>query len=232
MTVINANEITVDTVSTAAKLGEVIVSADKRSTSETPLTDAQRIRRVILPVGHWGNLTAGTVGLDDSYKKVQGLTDILTAGMRSIANSYLKEMLSENDSLRTVALADFTVSSLLAWSTETAASRGALTVTKEEIEKWFPTSKLFGVMQARGVTEGKGTAYTDFMGKRLSALAAKNHGLENDEGANKLIVLLEADAATAGDSIAIELVGRLASIAKKYLAKTKESATAINMDNL
>jgi len=232
MTVINTNEVTVDTVATAAKIGEIIVSADKRSTTETPLTDAQRIRRVILPVGHWGNLTAGVADLEGTYKKVQGLTDILTNGLRSIANSYLKETLAENEGIRTVSLADFTVASLLAWSSETAASRGALTVSKEEIEKWFLTSKLFGVMAARGIAEGKGTAYTEFMGKRLSALAAKNHGIKDEAACAKLVVLLEADIATPGDSIATELVGRLAHISKTFAARTKESATAITMDNL
>jgi len=232
MTVINTNEVTVDTVATPAKLGEIIVSADKRSTTENPLSDAQRIRRVVLPSGHWGNLTAGVADLEGTYKKVQGLTDILVSGLRSIANSYLKETLSENDGMRTVSLADFTVASLLAWSTETAASRGALTISKEDIEKWFPTSKLFAVMQARDAAEKKGTAYTDFMGKRLSALAAKNHGIKDDVGCAKLVVLLEADIATPGDSIATELVGRLAHIGKTFAAKTKELATAITMDNL
>jgi hypothetical protein len=232
MTIINSNEVTVDTVATAAKLGEIIVSADKRSTSENPLSDAQRIRRVVLPAGHWGNLTAGTIGLDTSFKPIQSLTDILTSGLRSIANAYLKETLAENEGALTVALADFSVSNLLAWSSETAASRGALTVTKEEIERWFPTSKLFAAMAARGTAEGKGTAYTDFMGKRLSALAAKNHGIKDEAGATKLIVLLADDTATAGDSIATEMVGRLAHIGKSFAAKTKESSSSITMDNL
>jgi len=87
-------------------------------------------------------------------------------------------------------------------------------------------------MQARDAAEKKGTAYTDFMSKRLSALAAKNHGIKDETGCAKLVVLLEADIATPGDSIATELVGRLAHIGKTFAAKTKELATAITMDNL
>lgn len=216
MTTINNTEVTIDTVATPAKIGEIILSADRRSTKEKPLSDAERIRRAVLPAGIWGNISASANGTT-----VQGLTDILTNGLKALGNSRLKDILEENPMQRTIALKDFSVSALLAWSEETAASRGALTFDRDAVIEWFPSTKLHETMKA------KGQQYIDFMQQRLAALAAKNHGLKKAEDADKLIALLADDE---DNGICPELIARLAHISKSLSAR-KEAET-ISMDDL
>jgi hypothetical protein len=221
MTIVNAKELTIDTTPVAANIGEVIISADKRATTGKTLTDSERIRRVVIPAGHWGNLE-GTI---DSLK-LQALTDVLTTGLKSIASARLRDTLSENPMARTVALADYTVPSLLSWSEETASSRGSLTFTREQVEEWFPTSNLATDMKARS------QAHYDLILKRLAALSAKNHGITKPEDALKLQTLLANDAAAATtdeQAIVGELIQRLAHIEKTLSARVE---TAISMDDI
>jgi predicted transcriptional regulator len=219
MTIINnaltqAQEVTIDTVVTQSlKLGEIPVKADRRSTTEKPVPEDQRIRRVVLPSGHWGTLSVSING-----EVSQGLTDVLTAGLRKIADERLKEWLSEQPLARTVALADYTVAALLSWNAETAAARGALTVSKEEVEKWYATSKL----QAKMAAIGKPAI--ELLAKRTAALAAKNHGLASEDEANKLITLLADDA---DNSVAAELIQRCTHIAKQFQAKKAEKTFSL-----
>lgn len=213
MSIINNTELTIDTVTPTLSIGQIQVSADKRGKE---LSDSERIRRVVLPANHWGNLTAT---LDGS--PVQGLTDVLTSGLRTIANARLRDFLSENPMARTVAAADYSIASLLAWSNETASTRGSITFEREQVEAWFPTSKLFAAMAA------KGKQFQDFVGNRLATLAAKNHGLKKEEDAYKLMALLSDDSESP---LAIELIQRLEHIAKSLAART--SASAISMDDL
>jgi hypothetical protein len=221
MTTINNTEVTIDTVATPAKIGEIILSADRRSTKEKPLTDAQRIRRAILPANYWGNLEASAISATGEVTKVQGLTDVLMNGLRGIANARLKDSLDENPMLRTIALKDYTVSALLAWSEETAASRGALTFDRDAVLEWFPKTKLHAAMVE------KGTQFVELVQNRLAALAAKNHGLKKAEDAEKLIVLLADDAE---NGICPDIIARLAHISKSLAARTAE--TTLSLDDL
>lgn len=217
MTIINNAEATIDTTATEASIGQIIVSADRRGTKDKPLTDAERIRRVILPAGHWGELSAGLLNTtNQQYQQAQGLTDLLRNALRDIANARLKDTLSENPQQRTVALSDYTVGALLAWNADTASSRGSITFTREQVEQWFPTSKLAAAMAA------KGAQWVEFVSKRLATLAAKNHGLKKPEDADKLIVLLADDADTA---IVGELIQRLTHISKSLQQRTADSLT-------
>ena len=215
MSIINTKEATIDTVSPELKLGEIMVSADRRSSKEKPLTDAERIRRVVLPAGIWGELSASTDGTP-----MQGLTDVLRQALRDIANARLKDTLAEQPLQRTVALADYTVGALLAWNADTASSRGSITFTREQVEEWFPTSALFAAMAK------KGQQYVDFIGKRLATLAAKNHGLKEAKDADKLMVLLADDANSA---IGSELIQRLGHISKSLTARTVDN---LSLDDL
>ena len=211
--ILNTTELTIDTVTPALTLGQIQVSADKRGKE---LSDAERIRRVVIPANHWGNLSASMNG-----SASQGLTDILVTGLKTIAAARLRDYLTEQPLARTVALADYTVSSLLAWSNDTSSSRGSITFEREQVEAWFPTSKLFTVMAL------KGKGFTDFVGNRLATLAAKNHGLKLPSDADKLITLLADDSDTP---LASELIQRLAHISKALSAKT--AATTVSMDDL
>lgn len=214
MTIINNTEITIDTVTPALTLGQIQVSADKRGKD---LSDSERIRRVVLPANHWGTLNVIHNGATS-----QGLTDVLTNGLRTIANARLRDFLQENPLARTVAASDYTVTALLSWSNDTATSRGSITFEREQVETWFPSSRLFTAMSA------KGKQYSDFVGNRLATLAAKNHGLKTPEDADKLITLLADDSETP---LVSELIQRLAHISKSLAAKVDTKKT-ISMDDL
>jgi hypothetical protein len=204
MSIINTKELTIDTVTPSLKLGEI----------QKPLTDAERIRRVVLPANHWGTFSASMENTPS-----QGLTDILTIGLKAIANDRLRDFLSENPLARTVAAADYTISALLAWSADTASSRGSITFTREQVEEWFPSTALHTAMTA------KGAQFVDFVKNRLATLAAKNHGLKSEDDANKLITLLAADA---DQPLAAELIQRLNHIAKGFAAKTAKPALSLD----
>ncbi len=132
MSLISNTLVSVDTVVPTLSIGQIQVSADRRSTSTNKLTDAQRIRRVVLPAGHWGELK-GSLNGDAS----QSLTDLLRVALVGVANDRLRDILAEAPDTRTVELASFTVSSLLAWNAESAVSRGSFTFTREQVEEWF-----------------------------------------------------------------------------------------------
>lgn len=215
MTVLNNSttaEVTIDTVTPTLKLGELQLSADRRGKE---LTDAERIRRVVLPSGHWGEL-AGTLAGTAS----QGLTDVLREALKAIGSARLRDTLAENPLARTVALSDYSVPALLTWNAETATSRGSITFTREQVEEWFPTSSIYSAMTT------KGAQWAEFVGKRLATLAAKNHGLKKPEDADKLAVLLEQDATSA---IGAELIQRLQHISKSLQQRT---ADALSLDDL
>lgn len=219
MTLINNSitaAITIDTVTPTLKLGEIQLSADRRAgKGQTQLSDAERIRRAVLPAGHWGEL-AGTISGTPS----QGLTDVLREALKAIGSARLRDTLAEEPMARTVALADYTVAALLSWNAETASSRGSITFTREQVEEWFPSSAVCAVMTA------KGAQWVDFLLKRLATLAAKNHGLKKPEDADKLIALLSDDADSA---IGSELIQRLSHISKSLTTRT---ADALSLDDL
>jgi hypothetical protein len=215
MTTINQTEVTIDTTTTELALGQILVSADRRGTKEKPLSDSERIRRVILPANAWGELTASADGTP-----MQGLTDVLRNALRDIASARLKDTLAESPLQRTVALKDYTIGALLAWNEETASSRGSITFTREQVEQWFPTSALHAAMKE------KGAQWVDFISKRLATLAAKNHGLKKPEDADKLVVLLAEDA---NSGIGSELIQRLSHISKSLQQRTTD---ALSLDDL
>ena len=214
MAIINAKELTIDTVASPLTIGEVMVSADRRTSKEKPLSESERIRRVVIPAGHWGTLTGAANGTP-----AQGLTDILTNGLKAIAGARLRDFLQESPLARTVALSDYTVTALLAWSEETASSRGALTFDRDDVEAWYPTSRVFAAMSA------KSAQHVEFLKGRLCALAARNHGIKNPDDAAKLMVLLSADA---DSSVGSELIQRLAHIERNLNARKLDATISID----
>lgn len=213
-------EISIDTVPSELTLGQIPVNADHRSSKEKPLTDAERVRRVTLPAGHWGELEGSING-----ERSKALGELLRAAVREVANQRLRDHLAEQPLSRRVLASDYTVAALLAWNESTAGSRGSITFTREQIEAWYPTTKLFAAM-AR-----KGQQFADFIGKRLAALAARQHGLKDEKDALKLLTLLGDDAASdqPAAALAIELVTRLQGIAKSLATRQQE---AISMDDI
>jgi hypothetical protein len=209
----------IQTVAPSINLGEVMLSADRRSTKETPLTDAQRIRRVVLPANHWGNISASMEGTSS-----QALTDVLREKLREIGSLRLKDTLEETPMLTSVPLEQYTVPALLAWSEETATSRGSLTFTRQQAEEWF-TNKLWPAISGKYQPE-KQAAYCGFLKNRYGALAAKNHGLAEVADATKLIALIPE--ALAADTISVEIVGRLTHIEKALTAKAKEATVSMS----
>jgi hypothetical protein len=208
--ILNNQETPISTTVPVLSIGEIQLSADRRSSKETKLTDAERIRRAVLPANHWGELSASSNG-----NASQGLTDILRNALRDIGSARLKDALSENPMLRTIALSDYTVTALLSWNTETASSRGSITFTREDIEEWLPTSKIISSIKTT-----KGEQWAEFISKRLATLAAKNHGLKKAEDADKLVVLLADDSESTMGS---ELIQRLTHISKSLSAKKEEN---------
>lgn len=210
------------------ELGEVMVSADKRnSKGEKELSDSERIRRVVLPKDCWQPIEATIAGT-----KSQGLTDILRGALRGIANDRLRDKLAEEPQLQQVALTDFTISSLLAWSEETASSRGSLTFTREQVEEWYKDSATKKNLAAKWMAAGKSPdqmkQLSSFAEKRFATLAAKNHGLKDAADADKLMALVAPEDAETG--IGADVVGRIAHISKTLAAKAAEAA--VSMDDL
>lgn len=216
MTILNDTSITIDTVQPNLTIGQIQLSADRRSTKEKPLTDADRIRRAVLPANTWGELSASS-----NEQRNQGLTDILLTGLKQLASERLKDFLNEEPMARTIPLNYFTITNLLTWSADTAASRGSLTFDRDAVLNWYPTSAIFITMKA------KGNQVTEFILQRLTALAAKNHGLKTPQEATKLITLLSDDAES---TLGGELIQRLAHI-EKALTNRKDE-TKISLDDL
>lgn len=220
MTIINSSHASIDTVAPALNIGEIQLSADRRASKGQTLTDAERIRRVVLPANVWGNLAATIDGVPS-----MGLTEVLRKALQEIGSARLRDTLTEDPMLRSVPLKDYSVSALLAWNADTAASRGSITFTRDDVEAWYPTSFLY-----KRMTE-KGAQWAEFVGKRLATLAAKNHGLKKPEEADKLVALLEDDAIADNSApVVAELVQRLVHISKALAAKTAD--TAISLDDL
>lgn len=227
--VINNTQLPIQTVAPNLELGEVMVSADKRNSKDSTekLTDAQRIRRVVLPASCWEEFTATIAG-----NKSQGLTDILRNALRTIASDRLRDTLAETPMAATVELKDYSISALLAWSEETASSRGSITFTREQVEEWFKASVTQQNLVARWTAAGKDAAamrqLSDFANKRFATLAAKNHGLKDAADADKLLALIAPEDAETG--VGAEIVGRIAHISKQLTQKAAESS--ISMDDL
>jgi hypothetical protein len=222
---INATQIVIETVVPQIKLGEIQISADRRSTKEKPLSDAERIRRAVLPAGVWGEI-AGTL----EGNRNQGLTDILREKLKELASERLRDTLNENPLATTIELKDYSVSEILKWSNDTAASRGSITFTRDQATNWYSTSATAAAMLVKhGAT--KGAAVNQLLTNRYGALAAKNHGLREVAEAEKLMAVIEA-ADLEGESAALvaDIVGRLDAIIKQLKAKAAEAT--ISMDDI
>jgi len=212
MTIINqTQEATIDTVTPVLSLGQIQLRADRRSTASKPVADSERIRRVVLPAGHWGDISATLSG-----EFSQSLTDCLRAALRTIGGERLADSLEENPLLRTVALGDYTVTALLTWNADSAATRGSITFTREQVETWYATSTIGKKLAAKA-----GKLVADKVGKRLAVLSAKNHGLKSEADCNSLTAMLAGDTDSA---LVGEILGRLEGIAKGYRIKAAEPA--------
>jgi len=224
---INNTSLPIQTVAPSINIGEIMLKADKRSTEDKPIPEDQRIRRVVLPAETWGELAASING-----ERSQALTDVLRAALVEIGSKRLKDALAESPMLREVPLADYTVAELLKWNEETATSRGSITFTREDAEKWYDTSETRKAREALwkegGANDATIKARHQFLRNRFGALAAKNHGLKESAEAIKLMAMI-ADADTKS-SIVVEITGRLAHIVKQLEAKEQEAT--VSMDSL
>jgi hypothetical protein len=211
MTILNESHLTIDTTTPQLTIGEIQISADRRTAKGAePLPDAERIRRVVLPAGYW---TGVSCTLNSQHS--QALTDTLHTALKDLANARLRDYLTEEPLARTVPLSDYTVPALLAWNSLTAASRGALTVDRDEVIAWFKTSQLFTQF-------AKAPAVQQMLEQRCAALAANNHGLKTVEDASGLIAMLAGDSESP---IAIEMISRLNSIVQQLSAKVSRVPT-------
>lgn len=222
MSLINNQQATIDTTVPAISIGQIMLSADRRSSSENKLTDAQRIRRAVLPAGHWGNLS----GMVDGAAS-QSLTDVLRNAIRDIGNLRLRDVLAENADAKVIELKDFTVAALLAWNDESAATRGSFTFTREQVEEWFEVSATKKALSSKHAANPKLPALLELAKNRFATLAAKNHGLKDENDCDKLLSLI--DAADVELPLVIEIVGRLEHVKKLILARKN---VALSMDDL
>lgn len=226
--VINSTQLPIQTVAPSIEIGEVMVSADKRTPKDgEKLPDAQRIRRVVLPSSCWQSFEATIDG-----SKSQGLTDILREALRGIASDRLRDTLAETPMQTIVEMKDYSISALLAWSEETASSRGSIPFTREQVEEWFKSSKTQQAAVARWTEAGKTPeqqrTMMDFLAKRFAALAAKNHGIKESTDADKLLSMVAPEDAETGTGA--DVVGRIAHISKTLAAKAAEEN--VSMDDL
>lgn len=217
--------IAIETVVPQIKLGEIMISADRKSTAENKLSDSERIRRIVLPANAWEEISAN---LNDA--KSSALTDILREALKKLANDRLRDILSENPLQRTVELNQFQISELLKWSNDTAASRGSITFTRDEATSWFTKSATAAAMlEKHGAT--KGAAIITMLTNRFGALAAKNHGLKDEAEALKLMSIIDpADATGTSAALVTDITARLDAIAKQLRAKAAEAT--ISMDDI
>lgn len=228
MTIINNAQATIDTVVPTLTIGQIQLSADRRSTKEKPLSDAERIRRVVLPANHWGTFSAA---LNDETN--QSLTDVLRTALIGIANEKLRDQLATDPMLRLVNLQDYNIANLLAWNSESATSRGSITFTRDQVETWFATSATANAIRTKHAANPKLSALLELVATRFATLAAKNHGLKTAADADKLAALIDAaeladDAKNA--SLVTEIIARIDHISSQL--KKKEAETSISMDDL
>ena len=222
---VNNLQVVIETVVPTLKLGEIQISADRRSTKEKPLTDAERIRRAVLPANYWGEVSGN---LND--QRSQGLTDLLREALKAIASDRLRDTLNENPLATTIELRDYSVAALLTWSSETASSRGSITFTRDQATSWFTTSATAAAMlEKHGAT--KGAAINLMLTNRYGALAAKNHGLREESDATKLVAIISpADLEGTSAALVADIIGRLDAIAKQLKAKAAEAT--VSMDDI
>lgn len=219
--IINNSSIPVQTVVPSISIGEIQLSADKRSTKENTLTDAERIRRIVLPANYWGELAATTNG-----ERSQALTDVLREALKRIGSERLKDALAENPMLSSVQLADYSVSALLTWSNETSTSRGSITFTREQVEAWFDASATKRELASKHQANPKLAAILSMVRNRFGALAAKNHGLKDEADATKLLALIAP--ADEANPLTTEIAGRLTHIIKALAAKAAEDSISLS----
>lgn len=226
MTTIDNKLVTIDTTVPTLSIGQIQLSADRRSTKEAPLTDAQRIRRAVLPSNHWGELSSSLNGETN-----QSLTDILREALKAIGSDYLRDCLTSDPALKTLPLSALTVPALLAWNSETSTSRGSITFTREQVEAWFKLSPTRAAMATKHTGKPNLPAMLSLLGTRFATLAAKNHGLKDSTEVLKLLSLIDPTELDGKDaSLVTEIMGRLDHINKQLLAKAAEST--VSMDDL
>lgn len=226
MTILNNLQVTIDTTVPTLSIGQTQLSADRRSTKETPLTDAQRIRRAVLPAGHWGELAAQL-----NNERSQSLTDILRAALTAIASDRLRDTLAADPMAKTLELSQFTVPALLAWNAETASGRGSITFTREQVEAWIADSATLAALRLKHAGKPNLPALCALVTTRFATLAAKNHGLKDEADALKLLQLISPEDATGSKAaLTTEIIGRLEHIAKQLAAKAAEAT--VSMDDL
>lgn len=218
-----AAKLAIHTVVPELKLGQIMISADRKSTATNKLTDAQRIRRIVIDESAWTGIEATLL-----TQPSQALQDMLNKALRELAGDRLREELNEGEMIREVEAAKFTVSALLAWNKETASNRGMLTLDKDEVLSWFETSETRNLIASKHGT--RAPAILAYLRTRFGALAARNHGLTKPEDAAKLMSII-ADADTTGEraSIVTEILSRLNGIQKSLEAKLLDG-DAISMD--
>jgi hypothetical protein len=219
----NLTKFAIHTVVPELKLGEFMVSADRKSTKDNKLTDAQRIRRIVIPATLWNGIET-TLMTQPSL----ALSEMLLKSLRELAGDRLREELNEGEMIREVDSAKFTVSSLLTWNKETASSRGMLTLDKDEVLAWFETSETRNAIATKhGV---KAPAILAYLRTRFGALAARNHGLTKPEDAAKLMsIIADSDATGEKASLVTEILARLNGIQSALQAKLADG-DAISMD--
>lgn len=219
----NEQSVVIQTTTPEIKLGEILLSADKRSTKDEKLTDAERIRKAVLPANFWGEVKA-----THNDQASQGLTDILREQLKKLASDLLRDKLAENPQLRQIALTEFSIPNLLRWSEETASSRGSITFTREQVESWFKASATRSNLATKHSSNPKLAALLDMVSNRFGALAAKNHGLKDAADASKLLSIIATE--DMDTPLVTDIVGRIAHIEKTLLAKEQEAT--VSMDDL
>lgn len=213
----NQQEAIISTTGLERDHDEIIVSANRKSTSDKKLTDAERIRCCAIPAATFSGITI----LSENCP-TDPLSALLQSKLQDIANQRLREFIAETaDSVRSIPLNLFSLPALLAWDAETSAARGSISFSKEEVLEWFNKSATKQQLAQRLPAEG-----LEFISKRFSALAAKNHGLAKEADALKLLSLIAPVDATSETGSAV--VARINAIATSLRAKADSNTWSMD----
>lgn len=189
----------------SVKADELQLIARWKSTDKRTIPAANSKRSVIIPANYWQ---------DDIAPEGSTLTKTLVLFMRDavedLARKYLSTICEDSNWARTsVNLDAFSVTNLLLWNAEVAATSGRL--NGEDIANWVKAS-----VTVTAVREAYGDKTADALGAQFVKLAGPNHGLLPEKATKLLTTLWKQE--DADHPTGLRVMMRLTSISEKTVS--------------